>query len=331
MQVVTDPDGRLLWLSPGLSGRSHDLTAARTHRIIRICERQGVPTLADLAYQGGGPWLTTGIKRRPLKELSPTEKTVNRALAAARTPVERGVARLKSWRIFRRSRCSRSSRTRSLSTVIPRSHPIRSAITVAGIVGVSRSSSRICTSTASTTEPLAGRSYFGGRSLASARLTVFFEMPRCRAIARIGICSARCSLRISAQSSTQITLSLLTSDQDQDQAKITKWVTFDPPSEGQDSSDADTDPYMPTNCGTQVSRRRSHPAAMICAVAELATAAANHASAPPTDYNEDNFHGQSRPLYAPSTQTFSHRRGVSRQSRPRVQLPVDPSRSRVVM
>ncbi|MFE9922694.1 transposase family protein [Streptomyces sp. NPDC005774] len=106
VQVVTDPDGRLLWLSPALPGRAHDLTAARTHRIIRICERQGVPLLADLAYQGGGPWLTTGIKRRPLQELTPTERTVNRALAAARAPVERGVARLKSWRIFRRSRCS---------------------------------------------------------------------------------------------------------------------------------------------------------------------------------------------------------------------------------
>lgn len=57
------------------SGRAHDLTAARTHRIIRICERQGVPILADLAYQGAGPWLTTGIKRRPLQELAPTEIT----------------------------------------------------------------------------------------------------------------------------------------------------------------------------------------------------------------------------------------------------------------
>jgi hypothetical protein len=66
--VVTDPDGRLLWLSPALPGRVHDLTAARTHKIIRICERQGVPILADLAYQGAGPWLTTGIKRRPLQE-----------------------------------------------------------------------------------------------------------------------------------------------------------------------------------------------------------------------------------------------------------------------
>jgi hypothetical protein len=97
-----------------------------------------------------------------------------------------------------------------LRIVIPRCQPIRSAITDAGIVGVSRKSSQICTSTASTAEPFSGRSYFGGRSCARARFTVFFEMPRCRAIALIGICSARCSLRISAQSSTWITSSLLT-------------------------------------------------------------------------------------------------------------------------
>lgn len=85
-----------------LPGRTHDLTAARTHRVIRICERQGVPIVADLGYQGAGLWLTTGIKRRPLQEITPTR---NPALVAARAPVERGVARLKSWRIFRRSRC----------------------------------------------------------------------------------------------------------------------------------------------------------------------------------------------------------------------------------
>lgn len=96
VQVVTDPGGRLLWLSPALPGRTHDLTAARTHRIIRICERQGVPLMADLAYQGRGPWLTTGIKPRPLQELTPTEKTVNRALAAARAPVERVVVTLRA-------------------------------------------------------------------------------------------------------------------------------------------------------------------------------------------------------------------------------------------
>jgi hypothetical protein len=41
VQVVTDPEGRLLWISPALPGRAHDLTAACTHRIIRTCERQG--------------------------------------------------------------------------------------------------------------------------------------------------------------------------------------------------------------------------------------------------------------------------------------------------
>ncbi|MFJ8098469.1 transposase family protein [Streptomyces griseofuscus] len=118
VQVVTDPDGRLLWLSPALPRRAHDLTAARTHRIIRICERQGVPILADLAYQGGGPWLTTAVKRRPLQDLTPTEKAVYRALASARAPVERGVARLKSWRIFRRSRCSPNRMTSIAKAVL---------------------------------------------------------------------------------------------------------------------------------------------------------------------------------------------------------------------
>ncbi|MFF7082101.1 transposase family protein [Streptomyces lavendulae] len=103
VQVVTDPTGEILWISPALPGRTHDLTAARTHR---ICERQGVPIVADRAYQGAGPWVTTGLKRPPGGELTPTQRTVNRALAAARAPVERGMARLKSWQIFRRSRMS---------------------------------------------------------------------------------------------------------------------------------------------------------------------------------------------------------------------------------
>ncbi|MEU0412931.1 transposase family protein [Streptomyces griseorubiginosus] len=106
VQMVTDPAGRLLWISPPLPGRAHDLTAARTHRIIRICERQGIPILADRAYIGAGPWVTTPRRRPPGRGLTPTQHAVNRALSAARAPVERGVARLKSWRIFRKARCS---------------------------------------------------------------------------------------------------------------------------------------------------------------------------------------------------------------------------------
>ncbi|MFD5520739.1 transposase family protein [Streptomyces sp. NPDC127066] len=106
VQVVTDPAGKVLWISPVLPGRTHDLTAARTHRIIRICERQGVPVLADRAYLGAGPHVTTGLRRPPGGELTLTQRTVNRALTQARAPVERVMARLKSWQIFRRSRIS---------------------------------------------------------------------------------------------------------------------------------------------------------------------------------------------------------------------------------
>ncbi len=51
----------------------------------------------------------------------------------------------------------RSCATRTFKTVKPRSQPIRSAMTVAGIRGYSRSNSRIRGSTASTADPFAGR------------------------------------------------------------------------------------------------------------------------------------------------------------------------------
>ena len=64
-QVVTDPTDHTLCISPALPGRTHDLTAPRAHRIIRICERQGVPVVAHRAYPGAGPWVTTGRKQPP--------------------------------------------------------------------------------------------------------------------------------------------------------------------------------------------------------------------------------------------------------------------------
>ncbi|MDX3533567.1 transposase [Streptomyces sp. MB09-01] len=118
VQVVADPAGALLWISPALPGRTHDLTAARTHRIIRICERQGVPVLADRAYIGAGPWVTTPFRRLPNRDLTTTQQTINRALSAVRAPVERSVARLKSWRIFRKARCSPNRMTAIAAAVL---------------------------------------------------------------------------------------------------------------------------------------------------------------------------------------------------------------------
>jgi hypothetical protein len=89
-----------------------------------------------------------------------------------------------------------------LNTVIPRVHPTRSAITVAGILGATINCSRIARSNPSTADPDGFRSYLGGPSEAIAARTVFLETPNVLAINLIGNPSARCSLRISAQSST---------------------------------------------------------------------------------------------------------------------------------
>src|SRR4029077_14449835 len=76
------------------------------------------------------------------------------------------------------------------------------AITLAGIVGTSVSWARIASSNASTADPTGLRTYFGGSSQANADRTVFRETFNVLAINLIGNPSARCNLRISAQSST---------------------------------------------------------------------------------------------------------------------------------
>ena len=70
------------------------------------------------------------------------------------------------------------------------------------IVGTSVSWARIASSNASTADPTGLRTYFGGSSQANADRTVFRETFNVLAINLIGNPSARCNLRISAQSST---------------------------------------------------------------------------------------------------------------------------------
>ncbi|MBG6240104.1 hypothetical protein IWX78_003099 [Mycetocola sp. CAN_C7] len=68
-------------------------------------------------------------------------------------------------------------RMRSFKVVIECSQPMRSAMTVAGIRGKSRSSLRTSPSTASTNDPFDEREYPGGSSDASAARTVLRATP----------------------------------------------------------------------------------------------------------------------------------------------------------
>ena len=58
-QVIADPAGRLAWVSAALPGSTHDLTAAREHRIIDALAEADLMTFADKAYQGAGGTVRT--------------------------------------------------------------------------------------------------------------------------------------------------------------------------------------------------------------------------------------------------------------------------------
>ncbi len=55
VQVIADPAGRLVWISPALPGARHDMGAAREHGIIDALADAEIHAVADTAYQGAGP------------------------------------------------------------------------------------------------------------------------------------------------------------------------------------------------------------------------------------------------------------------------------------
>ncbi|MFE3866440.1 transposase family protein [Streptomyces goshikiensis] len=117
LQVITASDGTLVWISPALPGRTHDLTAARRHRILATCVRLGIPVVADRGYQGAGDIDAVTHRRKPGKDLTLKQKCVNRAHSRLRWPVERAIAEIKTWRILRKARCH-PTRLASITTAI---------------------------------------------------------------------------------------------------------------------------------------------------------------------------------------------------------------------
>lgn len=80
VQVLTLPDGWPLWISPVRPGREHDITAARTHDLIEpltALALDGLPTLADLGYEGEPDAFVLPIKKSKDYELTADQKTYN--------------------------------------------------------------------------------------------------------------------------------------------------------------------------------------------------------------------------------------------------------------
>jgi hypothetical protein len=124
VQVIADPAGRLIWVSPALPGARHDMGAAREHGLIDALTTAQVHVLADRGYQGAGPAIT--VPQRPRRKdpdtgtyrpLSQAQKDVNTAHARLRGPGERANAQLKSWKILRKIRISPSRSTTLVNAV----------------------------------------------------------------------------------------------------------------------------------------------------------------------------------------------------------------------
>ena len=102
LQALIDAAGHLRWISDGLPGSVHDLSAARVHGIITATATAEIHTLADKGYQGAGGTISTPFKGR---NLTAGQRHVNSLINRRRGPGERGFATLKAWKIFTRVRC----------------------------------------------------------------------------------------------------------------------------------------------------------------------------------------------------------------------------------
>jgi hypothetical protein len=124
VQVIADPAGRLVWISPPLPGARHDMGAAREHGIINALTEHQIPAAADSAYQGAGPTVAVPQRRRRkdpdtgrYRKLSQNQRAVNTAHARRRGPGERANAELKNWRILRKIRSSPNTADKLIAAV----------------------------------------------------------------------------------------------------------------------------------------------------------------------------------------------------------------------
>lgn len=102
VQVLCDPTGYPVWVSPAEPGSFHDMACARMHVLpaLHPAASAGLPTLTDKGYQGAGSGILTPTKGR---DLVADERTRNLLISALRAPAERANALLKqTWRALQK-------------------------------------------------------------------------------------------------------------------------------------------------------------------------------------------------------------------------------------
>ena len=72
LQVISAPDGEILWVSGPLPGAVHDLTASRIWGILRELAASGLIVLADKGYTGAGDHAASPPRRRTLTPPTPS-------------------------------------------------------------------------------------------------------------------------------------------------------------------------------------------------------------------------------------------------------------------
>jgi hypothetical protein len=98
IQAIFRPDGLPIWLSEVAPGHDHDLTVARTQKIITAlvwaAASLKLSTLADSGYDGAGQGIHTPIKTPPGGHMAPDNETYNLLQRGLRALGERGFALL---------------------------------------------------------------------------------------------------------------------------------------------------------------------------------------------------------------------------------------------
>ncbi len=140
LQGLMDPYGRMIWISNGLPGSTHDLSAARSHNVLHVINQaETIYLYADKGYVGGeSEKLLTPRKKPQNAELPDADKEKNRALSATRAVCERGFAVLKNWHVLDRYRgCPRRVGTNARHSE-PHHQPLGRAQTAGHSLATSR-------------------------------------------------------------------------------------------------------------------------------------------------------------------------------------------------